>query len=84
MFVGMSWHAQRLFHVPYQWRRIVTMFAVGAGLVLIGRALSLSAALEFALALSFPLALLVVGFYSPVERAQLSALIRRVRRRQTA
>jgi O-antigen/teichoic acid export membrane protein len=84
MFVGMSWHAQRLFHVPYQWRRIVTMFAVGAGLVLVGRALSLPALLELALAASFPLALFFAGFYSPPERARMAALFRRLRPAQPA
>jgi O-antigen/teichoic acid export membrane protein len=84
MFVGMSWHAQRLFHVPYQWRRLVTMFAVGTGIVVAGRALSLSVLLEVAVAAAFPLALFAFGFYSAAERAQLAALARRILRTQPA
>ena len=84
MFVGMSWHAQRLFHVPYQWRRIVTMFAVAAGLVLAGKAISPSGLLGLGLTVSFPLALFAVGFYSPVERARIASFARRVLRMQPA
>ena len=78
MFVGMSWHAQRLFPVPYQWRRVATMLVAGVGLVLLGKWISVSAPLAVALAAIFPFVLIGFGFYSAPERAQLAALVRRV------
>ena len=84
IFVGMSWYAQRLFHVPYQWRRMATLFGVGAGLVLAGKAISVSAPLAVALAATFPFVLFAFGFYSAAERAQMAALVRRVLRMQPA
>ena len=41
MFVLMAWHAQRIYPVPYQWRRIVTSVAAAVGLLLIGKLLAL-------------------------------------------
>ena len=80
MFVGMSWHAQRLFPVPYQWRRIVTVLGVGAGLVLAGKALSVSAPLGFAIAAAYPVVLFFFAFYLASERAQIAKFARRVLR----
>ena len=84
MFLGMSWHAQRLFHVPYQWRRVLTMLGAGVGIVLVGKWLSVSAPLAVALAATFPFLLFAVGFYLAPERAQLAALVRRVLRARPA
>lgn len=84
MFVGMSWHAQRLFPVPYQWRRVTTLLVVGVGIVLLGRWLSVSAPLAIALAAAFPLLLLCADFYLPTERAQVAAFARRVLRSRPA
>lgn len=78
MFVGMSWHAQRLFPVPYQWRRIVTVLGAGAGIVLAGKAIGVSVYLALALAAAYPFALFVLGFYLASERAQIAKLVRRV------
>ncbi len=39
MFAGMSWWAQRIYPVPYQWRRVVTAAAVGVALVVAGKLL---------------------------------------------
>jgi O-antigen/teichoic acid export membrane protein len=84
MFLGMSWHAQRLFHAPYQWRRLATMLVVGVGIVLVGKWLSVSAPLAVALAATFPFLLYAFGFYLASERAQLAALVRRVLHTQPA
>jgi O-antigen/teichoic acid export membrane protein len=78
MFIGMSWHAQRLFPVPYQWRRVVTLLGVGAGLVLAGKALSVSAPLALAFAVAYPALLFVFFFYQASERKQIARLARRV------
>ena len=37
MFVGMAWWAQRIFPVPYQWRRVATAAAAGVGLAVAGK-----------------------------------------------
>jgi O-antigen/teichoic acid export membrane protein len=84
MFLGMSWHAQRLFHVPYQWRRLMIMFGTGVGIVLLGKRLSVSAPLAIALAVAFPFVLFVFGFYLATERSQMAALVRRVLRTRPA
>ena len=75
MFLGMTWYAQRVFPVPYQWRRVLTSVAAALGLLLAGRALGgLPAAI--ALTLVYPLALLGLGFFLPEERRRLSARAR--------
>ena len=37
MFVGMAWWAQRVFRVPYQWRRVATAAAAGVALAVVGK-----------------------------------------------
>ena len=84
MFIAMSWLAQRRFFVPYQWRRVVTLLGVGAGLVLGGKALSVSAPLALAFAVAYPALLFVFFFYQASERKQIARLARRVLRMQPA
>jgi O-antigen/teichoic acid export membrane protein len=84
MFLGMTWRAHRVFPVPYQWRRLATLLGAGVGLVVIGKALSLSTPLAFLLALAYPVVLFALGFYSQPERAQFAALLRRFGRAQPA
>jgi len=84
MFIGMSWHAQRLFPVPYQWRRVVTLLGVGAGLVLGGKALSISTPVALAFAAAYPVLLFVFFFYQASERKQIARLARRVLHMQPA
>jgi O-antigen/teichoic acid export membrane protein len=75
MFLAMTWYAQRVFPVPYQWRRVLTAAAAAVALLLAGKALGgLAAAL--ALTLAYPLALLALGFFLPEERRRLSARAR--------
>ncbi|HUP31550.1 MAG TPA: oligosaccharide flippase family protein [Gaiellaceae bacterium] len=72
MFVAMTWYAQRVFPVPYQWRRVLTAAGTAVALLLAGKALGgLGAALG--LTLAYPLALLLLGFYLPEERRKLIA-----------
>jgi hypothetical protein len=84
MFIAMSWHAQRLFPVPYQWRRIVTVLGAGAGLVLAGKAIGVSLYLALVLAAAYPILLFFFAFYSTSERRQIAKLVRRVLRVQPA
>ena len=76
MFLGMTWYAQRVFPVPYQWRRVVTAVAAALALLLAGRGVGgLGAAI--ALTLVYPLALLILGFFLPEERRTLLRASRR-------
>src|SRR5688500_17828795 len=70
MFLGMTWYAQRVFPVPYQWRRVLTAVAAAVGLLLAGKALG-GIAVALALTLVYPLALLLLGFFQPQERMRL-------------
>jgi len=74
MFVAMTWYAQRVFPVPYQWRRVVTAAGAAGALLLAGKAVGgLAAAL--ALTLAYPLALLLLGFFQPREVRRLRAAL---------
>ena len=78
MFVLMAIHAQRVYPVPYQWRRVAIVLAAALGLTALGKALHAPFALALALALAYPLILLPLGFYLPVERRRLLAAGRRL------
>jgi O-antigen/teichoic acid export membrane protein len=77
MFAGIAWYAQRVFHVPYQWRRVATLAAAGVGLTAAGKLLEPPLAGALAIAAVYPLVLLTLGFYLPAERAQLRTAGRR-------
>jgi O-antigen/teichoic acid export membrane protein len=73
MFVGITWWSQRVFWVPYQWRRVVTVIATAVGLTVLGKALDVPLAAAIALVAVYPLALWPLRFYLPDELAQLRA-----------
>jgi O-antigen/teichoic acid export membrane protein len=75
MFVGMTWNAHRLFPVPYQWRRVLTVAGLALGLTVLGKELDFGLGLSIAVVVAFPLVLAVAGFYLPVERRLLRRLI---------
>ena len=77
MAVGMAWWSQRIYPVPYQWRRVVTAAAAAVGLAVLGKALDVGFAAAFALCAAYPLALAVLGFTSPEERRRLGRLVTR-------
>jgi O-antigen/teichoic acid export membrane protein len=79
MFAGMTWWAQRIFPVPYQWRRVVTAVAVAVALVAVGKLADGGLAVAIALSLAYPLALLPVGFYLPDERRAIAGRLRLAR-----
>jgi O-antigen/teichoic acid export membrane protein len=68
MFVGMVWWSQKIYPVPYQWRRVVTAAATGIALVAVGKLTNGGLVVALALGLVYPLALLPLGFYLPAER----------------
>jgi O-antigen/teichoic acid export membrane protein len=75
MFAAMSWYAQRLYPVPYQWRRVILIAAASAGLLVTGKTLQASLPLALVLTALFPIVLALVRFY---ESAELSVLRRLV------
>jgi len=76
LFVGMTLYAQRVYPVPYQWRRIVTCVGVAVGLTVAARTADLPLAPSFLLVLVYPLALAALGFYLPAERQRLVRVLR--------
>jgi O-antigen/teichoic acid export membrane protein len=74
MFVGMAWWAQRIFPVPYQWRRVLTAAAAGVGLAALGKVVDAGLPLSVGLVALYPLVLLPLGFYLPAERKRLRSL----------
>jgi O-antigen/teichoic acid export membrane protein len=79
MFVGMVWWSQKIYPVPYQWRRVVTAVAAGLALVAAGKLTDGGLALALPLALVYPLVLLPLGFYLPAERRAIGARLRPAR-----
>jgi O-antigen/teichoic acid export membrane protein len=75
LFVGMAWRAQRVFPVPYQWRRVATLGAVAVGLTVLGRLLDVPLGLALALTAVYPLLLALLGFYLPAERQRIRRLL---------
>jgi O-antigen/teichoic acid export membrane protein len=78
MFVLMSVHAQRVYPVPYQWRRIALAVGTAVALTAFGKALHVPLAVAVLLAAAYPLILLPLGFYLPAERRRLLAVGRRL------
>ncbi len=70
LFFGMWLRSRQVYPVPYQWRRIVTLGSVAAGLTILGRELH-SLPVGIALTLVYPLVLLPLGFYLPAELTRL-------------
>jgi hypothetical protein len=71
----MTWNAQRLYPVPYQWRRVVTLVAVAVALTVVGKAAHVSLPVALLLSLVYPLVLLPLGFYLPAERMRLRRVV---------
>jgi O-antigen/teichoic acid export membrane protein len=78
MFVLMSLHAQRVYPVPYQWRRVALVLGTAIAVTALGKALDVPVAVAALLALAYPLILLPLGFYLPAERRRLLAAGRRL------
>jgi len=70
----MTINAQRVYPVPYQWRRVLTLSGVAVALTAIGYEVR-SLPLAIALCVVYPLLLLPLGFYLPAERARLRRLV---------
>jgi O-antigen/teichoic acid export membrane protein len=79
MFVGMTWWAQRIYPVPYQWRRVATAVAAGLALVAVGKLAGGGLPVAVVLSLAYPLLLFPAGFYLPAERKAIGARMRLAR-----
>jgi len=75
LFLGMTLYAQHVYPVAYQWRRVVTAVGAGVGLTVAARTAQLGLAPSALLVLAYPLALALLGFYLPAERARLRRLV---------
>jgi len=78
IFLGMTWKAQRVFHVHYQWRRLATAAGTAAGLTVIGKLVDGGLALAIVLTALYPVVLRFVGFYLPEERTRIRSFGRRL------
>jgi O-antigen/teichoic acid export membrane protein len=74
LFVGMAWRAQRIYPVPYQWRRVATAAGVAVALTVVGRVTDPPLAAAIVVVAAYPLVLLPLGFYLPEERRRIRAL----------
>jgi O-antigen/teichoic acid export membrane protein len=75
LFVAMAWRAHRVFPVAYQWRRVATLALASVGLTVLGKVMDVPLGVALALTAAFPLVLLLLGFYLPVERQRLRRLL---------
>ena len=78
MFVLMTIHAQRVYPVPYQWRRVGLVVLLAVCLTAVGRGFDVPLAGAILLVLAYPVILLPLGFYLPAERRRLLAAGRRL------
>jgi O-antigen/teichoic acid export membrane protein len=75
LMIGMTLYSQRVYPVPYQWRRVLTAAGAAAALTLLARWPDLPLGPSIVLVLVYPLALLGLAFYLPAERARLRRLV---------
>ena len=79
MYLLMTWNAQHVYPVPYQWRRVATLVGAAVALTVVGKVAHVSLPVAAALVVAYPLVLLPLGFYLPVERRRLRRLVPIVR-----
>ena len=77
MAIGMAWWSQRIYPVPYQWRRVATAALAAVALAAAGAWLDGGLVAAFALTLSYPFLLVLLGFTSREERRRLTRLVMR-------
>jgi O-antigen/teichoic acid export membrane protein len=79
MAIGMAWWSQRIYPVPYQWRRVATAAFAAVGLAVLGKLLDIGLPGAVVLCAVYPLALMLLGFTSREERQRLGRLVARTR-----
>jgi O-antigen/teichoic acid export membrane protein len=73
LFLGMFVNSRRVYPVPYQWRRVITLAAAAWALTAIGRSIG-SLPVAVALIVLYPLVLAPLRFYQPAELRRLRRL----------
>ena len=74
LFLGMNYAAQRVYPVPYQWRRVLTLTVAAGALTAVGYGLHPPLPVAIAITLAFPVVLFPLRFYQPAELARLRRL----------
>jgi O-antigen/teichoic acid export membrane protein len=74
LFLGMWGNSRRVFPVPYQWRRVVTLTGTAGALTVLGYSMH-SLPVAIACCLAYPLVLAFLGFYEPAELRRLRRLL---------
>jgi O-antigen/teichoic acid export membrane protein len=74
MFAAMAWYVQRIYPVPYRWKRVALLAGGAAGLTVLGKSLELSLAGALGLTLAYPLVTGVAALCVPTERLRLRRL----------
>ena len=74
LFLGMTWNAQHVWPVAYQWRRVLTLGLAAVALVVVGKLLDVPLVAALILIAAYPVLLLLLGFYLPAERKRLRAV----------
>jgi O-antigen/teichoic acid export membrane protein len=74
MFLGMAWRAQRLFPVPYEWRRVGILVGASAAITAAATVLHPPLAVSLLAVAAYPFALAVLGFFRPHELRRLRAI----------
>ncbi len=77
LFVFMWLRSRHVYPVPYQWRRVLTAAGVAGGLTAVAWIFDVPLVVALALAASYPLVLLPLGFYLPAERRRIRQLVLR-------
>jgi O-antigen/teichoic acid export membrane protein len=81
MLAGTVWRAQRIFPVPYQWRRAFTAGLTGVALAVAGKLVGGGLPVALLLTLVYPFVLFPLGFYLPAERRAIGTRLRLAARR---
>jgi hypothetical protein len=77
MALGMAWWSQRVYPVPYQWRRVATAALAAVALATAGKVLDVGLPGAVVLCAAYPVALALLGFTSREERRRLGRLVAR-------
>jgi O-antigen/teichoic acid export membrane protein len=79
MAAGIAWWSQRIYPVPYQWRRVLTAGLAAVAVVIAGKLVEGGLPVAIALTLAYPLLLFPLGFYLASERRAIGTRLRLAR-----
>jgi O-antigen/teichoic acid export membrane protein len=76
LFLCMTFWAQRIYPVRYQWVRVIKIVGLAGALSVAAKLVHAPLALAIAITLAYPFLLAAIGFYLPAERRRLRAIYR--------